>query len=45
MAENYIIADSGAIGEFKLDCLTVIINHLETYEKNLIKLDQQHIYL
>jgi GT2 family glycosyltransferase len=40
-----IIADSGAIGEFKLDCLTVIINHLETYEKNLIKLDQQHIYL
>ena len=34
-----IIADSGAIGEFKLDCLTVIINHLETYEKNLIKLN------
>ena len=40
-----IIADNGAIGEFKLDCFTVIINHLETYEKNLIKLNQQHIYL
>ena len=40
-----IIADNGAIGEFKLDCFNIIINNMETYEKNLIKRNEQHIYL
>ena len=39
-----IIKESGELGEFELDMFVVIINHLETYEKNLIKLNQQHIY-
>jgi len=34
-----IIAESGDIGEFNLDCFTIIINHIETYEKNLVKLN------
>lgn len=34
-----IINESGDIGEFNLDCFTIIINHLETYEKNLVKLN------
>lgn len=33
-----IIKESGEVGEFELDCFTIIINHLETYETNLIKL-------
>jgi GT2 family glycosyltransferase len=40
-----IIADNGAIGEFKLDCFNIIINNMETYEKNLVKRNEQHIYL
>ena len=39
-----IIKESGELGEFELDMFVVIINHLETYEKTLIKLNQQHIY-
>lgn len=31
-----IITDSGEIGEFQLDIFKVTINHLETYEKDLI---------
>ena len=34
-----IIAESGDIGEFNLDCFTIIINNIETYEKNLVKLN------
>tara|TARA_R110000823_G_scaffold224013_1_gene352064 strand:- start:47 stop:1219 length:1173 start_codon:yes stop_codon:yes gene_type:complete len=33
-----IIQDSGELGTFKLGNLEITINHLETYEKNLIKL-------
>ena len=40
-----IIADNGEVGEFKLDCFNIIINNMETYEKNLIKRNEQHIYL
>lgn len=40
-----IIADNGEIGEFKLDCFTIIINNMETYEKNLVKRNEQHIYI
>ena len=32
-----IIAESGEIGEFKLDCFKITISNLETYEKTLIK--------
>ena len=39
-----IIADNGAIGEFKLDCFNIIINNMETYETNLVKRNEQHIY-
>ena len=31
-----IIKESGDIGEFKLDIFTIIINHLEEYQNNLI---------
>ena len=31
-----IITESGEVGEFTLDCFKVIIQQLETYEKNLI---------
>jgi hypothetical protein len=40
-----IIADNGDVGEFKLDCFNIIINNIETYEKNLIKRNEQHIYI
>ena len=40
-----IIADNGTIGEFEIDIFRISIYSTETYEKNLIKLDQQHIYL
>jgi hypothetical protein len=33
-----IIAESGEIGTFELDCFKVTINNMETYEKNLIHL-------
>ena len=33
-----IITESGGIGVFGLDCFTITINNLETYEKDLIKL-------
>jgi glycosyltransferase involved in cell wall biosynthesis len=33
-----IIKDSGEIGEFEIDIFKVIINHLEEYQNNLIKL-------
>jgi hypothetical protein len=33
-----IIQDSGALGTFKLGNLEITINHLETYEKNLINI-------
>ena len=32
-----IITNTNDIGEFNIDCLTIIINSLETYEHNLIK--------
>jgi hypothetical protein len=31
-----IITESGEVGVFELDCFKITINHLETYEKNLI---------
>ena len=34
-----IIEESGDIGEFNLDCFTIIINNMESYEKNLVKLN------
>jgi GT2 family glycosyltransferase len=34
-----IIQSSGEIGEFRLGNLKITIHHLETYEKNLIKVD------
>lgn len=40
-----IIADNGTIGEFEIDIFRISIYSTETYEKNLIKLEQQHIYL
>jgi hypothetical protein len=33
-----IITESGEVGEFTLDCFTITIQQLETYEKNLIRL-------
>ena len=33
-----IITESGEVGEFTLDCFKVIIQQLETYEKNLIEI-------
>jgi len=33
-----IIKDSGEVGEFEIDIFKVIINHLEEYQNNLIKL-------
>ena len=39
-----IIAESGDIGEFEIDIFRISIYSTETYEKNLIKLEQQHIY-
>jgi glycosyltransferase involved in cell wall biosynthesis len=33
-----IIQDSGEIGEFEIDIFKVIINHIEEYQNNLIKL-------
>jgi glycosyltransferase involved in cell wall biosynthesis len=33
-----IIAESGEIGTFELDCFKITINNLQTYEKDLIKL-------
>jgi len=32
-----IVTESNDTGEFEIDCLTIIINSLETYEHNLIK--------
>jgi hypothetical protein len=34
-----IITESGEIGTFELDCFKITINNMETYEKNLIKLN------
>jgi glycosyltransferase involved in cell wall biosynthesis len=34
-----IIAESGEIGTFELDCFKITINNMETYEKNLIYLN------
>jgi glycosyltransferase involved in cell wall biosynthesis len=34
-----IIQDSGEVGTFKLGNLTIAINHLESYEKNLINIE------
>lgn len=34
-----IITESGEIGTFELDCFKITINSVETYEKNLIKLE------
>jgi hypothetical protein len=34
-----IIQDSGALGTFKLGNLEITINHLETYEKNLVNIE------
>jgi len=33
-----IITESGEVGQFTLDCFTITIQQLETYEKNLIRL-------
>jgi glycosyltransferase involved in cell wall biosynthesis len=33
-----IVTDTNDVGEFEVDCLTIIINSLETYEHNLIKI-------
>ena len=33
-----IITDTNDTGEFKIDCLTIIVNSLETYDHTLIKL-------
>jgi len=33
-----IIKDSGEVGEFELDIFKIVINHLEEYQNNLIKL-------
>jgi len=33
-----IITESGEVGEFTLDCFTITIQQLETYEKNLIEI-------
>ena len=35
-----IITDTDNTGEFEIDCLTIIINSLETYEHNLIKVEK-----
>lgn len=40
-----IIADNGEVGEFRLDCFNIIINNMQTYEKNLVKRNEQHIYI
>jgi len=34
-----IITESGEVGTFELDCFKITINNMETYEKNLIKLN------
>ena len=34
-----IITESGEVGKFKLDCFTISIASMETYEKNLIKIN------
>jgi glycosyltransferase involved in cell wall biosynthesis len=35
-----IVTDTNDTGEFEIDCLTIIINNLETYEHNLIKVEK-----
>ena len=40
-----IIQESGDIGEFEIDIFKISIYSMETYEKNLIKRNEQHIYL
>lgn len=35
-----IVTSTNDTGEFEIDCLTIIINSLETYEHNLIKLEK-----
>ena len=35
-----IVTDTNDTGEFEIDCLTIIINSLETYEHNLIKIEK-----
>jgi len=37
-----ILKESGEVGEFKLDIFRVTVNNLETYEKELIKLDSPY---
>ena len=34
-----IITESGEVGTFELDCFKITINNMETYEKNLIKIN------
>ena len=40
-----IIEESGDIGEFEIDIFKISIYSTETYEKNLVKRNEQHIYL
>jgi hypothetical protein len=40
-----IIEESGDIGEFEIDIFKISIYSMETYEKNLVKRNEQHIYL
>lgn len=40
-----IIQESGDIGEFEIDIFKISIYSMETYEKNLIKRNEQYIYL
>ena len=35
-----IVTGTNDVGEFEIDCLTIIINSLETYEHNLIKVEK-----
>jgi hypothetical protein len=37
-----IIIESGDIGEFELDIFKITIKSLDTYEKNLIRLDDEY---
>lgn len=40
-----IIENSGEVGEFNLDCFRISIYHVESYENNLVKRNEHHIYL
>ena len=35
-----IVTDTNDMGKFEIDCLTIMINSLETYEHNLIKVEK-----